>query len=527
MILEELVGSFVSLFSRMIIQTPAISRENLHTESGCLENSEQDEVCDGLIHREYNEQRAPTELQYNEADDISHLVQVDEQPRRNFCESIIRSFKANIGLITVVVFILTLVTIACVLVGLTTNDYCIDWIVHKNLSSPKNVATVEIAAVSFVLLLLFSWFPACVALCFGFKEFRKNYLLDLFVLQFVTESASTLYDIYFSNQLFTVRDIDYSKYRLPGYAIFLFSILCGAYLVARKCKKINPTTSYNVIHIFIIFLMPFAGSCLFGLAYRYVVIKYFIETEDRIKKAMIAAFTPGLCLPLIAVAKYILIRKSSEIITSDRAYVLCYFLHGGMIILYRTMQSGIEDIWLFIGLSLLHAVSNVLCKATHNLRVKIWTFFIKCYNRAICCGPKLVLQPLDSPRIRRFTADLEIQNILFEYTTVIVSQAYLASFILMNVDAPPWQVINGCLIRVALSIGIDFLFNTISVFIQIHCHNIPLCNVWKNYWIRHVVANVLVSICVINYFGGTLISVFLGLQDTLKVYKPRNCTSVF
>ena len=216
MILEELVGSFVSLFSRVIIQAPGISRENLHSESGSLENSEQSEVCYGLIHREYDDQRAPTELQYDQADDISHLVQADEQPRRSFCESILRSLKANIGLITVVIFILPLVTIACILVGLATTDYCIDWILHKNLTLPQNVGTVEIAAVSFVLLLLFSWFPTCVALCFGFKEFRKNYLLDLFVLQLVTESSSTLYDIYFSHQLFTVRDIDYTKYRLAN-----------------------------------------------------------------------------------------------------------------------------------------------------------------------------------------------------------------------------------------------------------------------------------------------------------------------
>ena len=222
MILEELVGSFVSLFSRVIIQAPAISRENLHTESGSLENTEQNGVCDGLIHREYNEQTAPT---YNQADDTSYLVQADEQHRRNFCKSILRSFKANIALITVVAFIVALVTIACVLVGLVTTDYCIDWILHKNLTLPKSVGTVKIAAVSVVLLLLFSWFPTIVALCFGFKEFRKNYLLELFVLQLVTESASTLYDIYFSNQLLTARDIDYSKYRLANNSKNLYVVV--------------------------------------------------------------------------------------------------------------------------------------------------------------------------------------------------------------------------------------------------------------------------------------------------------------
>jgi hypothetical protein len=281
-----------------------------------------------------------------------------------------------------------------------------------------------------------------------------------------------------------------------------------------------------VFRIFVILSFPFLAFSLVGILYRYIVLKYFKETEGKIKKSIIAALTPGLCLPFTAITKYLVIRKSSEIISPDRAYVLCYFAPGCLIILYRTMQSGIQDIWLFIGLSLLHGVSNVLSKATLNFRIKIWTFFIKCYNRT-CCGPRLEVHPWNSPRIRRFNADLEIQNILFEYTTIIISQAYLSCFILMNFDVPPWQVIKGSLIRIAMSIVIDFLFNTISVFFQIHYYDIPMCNVWVHYWLRHLAANAFIIIATIDYFGGSLLSVFSGLKSSQKEYNPRNCTSVF
>ncbi len=324
----------------------------------------------------------------------------------------------------------------------------------------------------------------------------------------------------------TIHVFVFSLYRLPNNAIFVFSILCGAYLVARKFKKVNPATLHSVFRIFVIFLFPFLAFSLVGMTYRYIILNHFKETEGKIKKAIIAALTPGLFLPLTAITKYLAIRKSSEIITPDRAYVLCYFARGGLIILYRTMQSGIQDIWLFIGLSLLHGVSNVLSKATLNFRIKIWTFFIKCYNRT-CCGPRLEVHPWNSPRIRRFNADLEIQNILFEYTTIIISQAYLSCFILMNFDVPPWQVIKGSLIRIAISIVIDFLFNTISVFFQIHYYDIPMCNVWVHYWLRHLAANAFIIIAIIDYFGGSLLSVFSGLKSSLKEYNLRNCTSVF
>ncbi len=317
-------------------------------------------------------------------------------------------------------------------------------------------------------------------------------------------------------------------FRLPDNVIFVLFIVICAYLVAHKFKKVNQATSYSVCRIFVILSFSFVGCCLISYIYTYVIIKYFTKTEGRIKKAIIAALTPGMTMPVTAIAKYIVLRKSSEIVAPDRAFVLCYFVRGGSIILYRTMQSGFQDIWLFIGLSLLHGVSNVLSKATLNVRIKIWTFFVECYNRT-CCGPRLKVQPLNSPRIRRLNADLEIQNILFEYSTVILGQTYLACYLVMSFDVSPWQVIKGSLIRIAISLAIDFVSNLITVFIQIHFYDIPIRKVWSKYWLRHVAANAFMIIMMVSYFGASIMSVFAD-NRSINIYTEhelKNCTSVF
>ena len=315
-------------------------------------------------------------------------------------------------------------------------------------------------------------------------------------------------------------------FRLPDNAVFVSSIVSCAYLVAHKFKKVNQATSYSVCRIFVILFFPFVGCCLMAYIYVYVIRKHFTKTEVKIKKAIIAALTPGIAMPITAIAKYLVLRKSTEIIAPDRAFVLCYFIRGGAIILYRTMQSGFQNIWLFIGLSLLHGVSNVLSKATLNVRSKIWTFFVECYNRT-CCGPRLKVQPLNSPRIRRLNADLEIQNILFEYSTVIFSQTYLACYLVMSFDVPPWQVIKGPLIKIAISLAIDFVFNIISVFIQIHFYNIPMRKVWSKYWLRHVAANAFMIIMMVSYFGTSLMSVFADNRSINTEHELKNCTSIF
>ena len=215
MILEELFGSFVSVLSSVIIKTPAITRENLKRECALIfeENLERDEVYDiyGLIHREY-EQETPTKLPYYE-EDVSVLVQANEQPRRNICESFLRSFKANVGLIIVAVFILGLLTIGVVLVDLKTTNACIEWVLHKNLTIPRNVVIVQTVGGCATFLPLFAAFPVCIAMLWGFKEFRKNYLLRLFVLQLVIGSFAWSYRIYVADKL-AASIGGYNKYRL-------------------------------------------------------------------------------------------------------------------------------------------------------------------------------------------------------------------------------------------------------------------------------------------------------------------------
>jgi hypothetical protein len=74
--------------------------------------------------------------------------------------------------------------------------------------------------------------------------------------------------------------------------------------------------------------LAFLASILIADTYTFVVIKYFKETEGRIKKAIIAALTPAIIFPFTAITKYIVLRKSSEIITPDHSFVLCYFLRA-------------------------------------------------------------------------------------------------------------------------------------------------------------------------------------------------------
>lgn len=105
MILEELFSGLVSLVLSLAINTPRIHRENLqgHELFTLEENPEQEGDYDGLIHREY-ETAQVSELSHC-GEDITVSAQHDIKPRRNFCESFLRSrsCNANVRLILTVV----------------------------------------------------------------------------------------------------------------------------------------------------------------------------------------------------------------------------------------------------------------------------------------------------------------------------------------------------------------------------------------------------------------------------------------
>ena len=130
--------------------------------------------------------------------------------------------------------------------------------------------------------------------------------------------------------------------------------------------------------------------------------------------------------------------------------------------------------------------------------------------------------------IRRLNADLEIQNVLFEYAAVILSQGYLTCYLVMSFDVPLWEVIKTSLIRIAISSTIDFFPSIISVFIQVHIYNIPIRKIWLKYWQRHVAANAFMTIIFVSYFGNVLVTVYVNNSYEFKEdYKLRNCTTVF
>ena len=79
-----------------------------------------------------------------------------------------------------------------------------------------------------------------------------------------------------------------------------------------------------------------------------------------------------------------------------------------------------------------------------------------------------------------------------------------------------------------IGLAIDLVFNCISLFIQIHYHDVPLRRVWFKCWKRHVIGNAIILMMLILYFTSDILSVFQSRQDRSPPKSPiKNCTLPF
>ena len=259
--------------------------------------------------------------------------------------------------------------------------------------------------------------------------------------------------------------------------------------------------------------------------YKHAVVKWFNSLRHNVLyKFILAILTPTLALVPTTICKHMALWRTSGIIEPERSFALVYFIRATFITLYRIMQSDFKNIWLFIGLSLLSGVSSLLKTATVGIREKVWARVIRFLNRTCCT--RLHHLPGNTPHHRRLKADTEIQNILFENNSLILSQSYIVLYTITNFQLSDWSVVKSSLTRIAIGLVIEFVFNFLSTFIRIHWHNIPITRVYSKYWKRHVFANIIVVAVLVCYFTNPLVAIFQNhFHDSgTGNYTIRNCT---
>ena len=161
---------------------------------------------------------------------------------------------------------------------------------------------------------------------------------------------------------------------------------------------------------------------------------------------------------------------------------------------------------------------------TRHFREKLWAQALRKTARSRH-GREPV--PYCSPQNRRLQADLEIQDILIQYVTIILGQVYMLFYRYSTFDTALNDEIYRIYKRLLIGLGIEFVFAWLSVFVQVCLYNIAIKTVWFRHWLRHILANLLILVVFTSYFSPVMLSIFqLRMESSVHV-KYRNCTTSF
>ena len=522
--LEEILALLLSLFSLVSNETPRVS---LRETSNTQEESPDDDRWLPYINKEYNNIDSGEELTsanlllpnddlhpgYNRISGGSSTEQ--KSPWMSFRKAIWTSISMAFSL-----FLPTAFSIIFLYVDLNTHNLCIEWQHHNN-TVPSSVIRIRAIGRSVVVVIINLWFPLTAVFLFGWKDFRLRYF-SVFYIAFIFAEATVIYYLFLL--AFGVFD-KHTYYIYPSKIIFFTGIICCSFVMVRRIRMSAVAVSYSNLHIMALLSTELLVCSILSCIYAYSTLPFFVSFNEEKYKFMVAALTPAIAVIPSVICKHIALRQSSEIVHPGRSFVLATFIRGGVIYVYRIMQADFQNIWLFIGLSLFSGVMNFLKKATHRIWMALWKYIISLLRRTVCCS-KLSEMPCNTPHYRRLKADLEIQDMLFEYSTLVIGQAYFVLYHVESFEVSISSFFSKALIRVAIGIGIDFLFNCLSNFVQIHCYNLPINRVWKKYWKRHVLANVMIVTGIVSFFTKALLLCFRAHQSGAddSQYIVRNCT---
>ena len=448
---------------------------------------------------------------------ISNIVRHEQILLRSCKTSLCISFT-----ITVVVIPVSMVMISVLYINVNTSNLCYQQLLNNN-SLPHEFMKYVITGHDIEGMALNFWFQLMLVLLFGWKKFKSQHSSTL-LLGFVLG----LLVVIFKTTLFLVNiDFTQTKYRYPGNVVFLFGVVYTSHLVA---KRVCTTFSSDAIrlkrrHVFAIVSTQFFLGFLIAMAYRYSFVPWYRSTNNGIDQASIAMITPILIILPMVISEKLAI-KGLPFTDASRIFVLVYFVNGVSILLYCTMQAGVNDLNIFIALSVFRGVFQVFQTATVKLRRKFCTGIWKCLERmCTSCPPLGELE--ESSYCCRLRVDKEIQIMLYQGIAIIISQAYLVIYLTSNFHVETRDVLEEFIMkRVFIGIGISFVANFLSILIHIHWHKTQLTKVWFSHWKLHLLAVTLVGIMTICYFTAVL----LGLFETfahLKKYHIKDCTEPF
>ena len=415
--------------------------------------------------------------------------------------------------------------IVILVIDFNTVDLCYDMQSKNWTALPKGIQAVMVTAATTEAYYVQLWTFLVVLTMFGWRLIKE---LNLLILNLLGAFFDTCYRLYLQ-----VYDIYYKPWRsFPLNGLFVLLLLMNSLIIGRDvAKKSEVERNKRIkkaikVSAMLVAQFAFGIPITFGLVY--VLIPLYGKASETYRAIIAGA------LPLVTAAPKVIVRLAAQRIDflhPGDSHVLLSVLYSASAIVFRVMQAELTSLRLFILLSFAHGAIDLLERLTIVIRDYFWYFVYKKLKRD--SETMLKASQFRSPRSMRFVADMSIQMILGESTSLIAAVGFiqLYNFMYNRSDASSASTnmvyITQFFVRVSIAISIDFVFNSFSFWLQMSYLNIAVVRVWRKKWRKHMLIAFILTAVTLCYFTTHLFSVVKDKSTSGDITDYHSCKGPF
>ncbi|XP_073246215.1 uncharacterized protein [Porites lutea] len=407
--------------------------------------------------------------------------------------------------------------IVILVLDINTVDLCYDMKSKNWTTIPKRIQAVMVTADTTEAFFVELWTFLVVLTMFGWRLIKE---FNLLFLNLLGPCFDTCYRLYL--QVYGIYDNPWRT--VPANVLFLLLLLMNSLIIGRDIAKKSETERNKRIKKAIKVAAMLVAQFAFGIPITYGFVYVLIPLYGEVSETYRAIITGA--LPLVTAIPKVIVRLAAQRID------FLHVLHSASAIVFRVMQAELTSLRLFILLSFAHGAIDLVERLTIVIRDYAWYFIYKKLKRD---SKETILRAnqFRSPRSMRFVADMSIQMILFESTSLIAAVGFIQLYKFMynrsdtSSASTNMVFITQFFIRVSIAISIDFVFNSFSIWLQMAYLNIAVVRVWRKKWRKHMLVAFILTALTLCYFISDLFAVVEAKNTSGVIKDDISCRGPF
>ena len=364
-----------------------------------------------------------------------------------------------------------------------------------------------VITVSEIFSVVFLYFLFFLGMVFYFRPFQllgvKRTLVLLSVLFFLLDSVYRI--------AMQVCGVSHSKLtvleRIPVEVIFCVCTCSQIYIIKRHfCIRslINQDVKFVLL-----FIAPFALTQSIGVLIANSIYPAY-NKQDASGKLLFAVFTPLIFFVLKGVCRICIQRLWCQISHPGTSFVLLSTLYCGSAIMLRLLQADLQSLESIALIGAIHGIAEVIDRTMMAVIDHI------CHqafaDRRISWGG------FRTPRRERLATDISIMSMLYESSAVITVNTFLHLYqYFYTYDNSPLHLLPSFAVTTSVPLGIEWMFTSVSIFIETRYKNLPVMAVWRNRWKRHLAVAFINAVMVSIWTSSSLLIAVEGrFKDSFK-----------